>query len=388
MGGLMRRLRDERGVALPLALVALVAVTLLVSTALVTSSTELAISSAHQDAAESLYVSEGGLEAYVAEQGVAIASIAGMGPVDYTPAGGSPVRISVVHLGDREVSDSSLVRLFSVRASPAAGGRTIAALVTQVLAPPTPLRTNITAALTIAGDLDVAGSAFQVSGRLENPSCGGGAAALRLAQGSHLRVSDENSMSGFVGVDGEGDGVTGEAAVERSDISRTELALDALGGKTLEQLIEAVPPSHRWGKRFAPSEGSVRPFSGYVTEAEGVAVVDGDGGLVLLQGGTGMLIIVNGDLQMDGDAQFNGVIIVEGSFRLHGQAQVNGALIVLATAAESSGEAAEVAEVGGGATVQYDRCEVDSAAEKFGEIAAESMTPEVRSTYGWQEVVR
>ena len=63
----------ERGVALPLALLGLVGVSLIVTTALLTSSTEYAISSAHQDATRALYIAEGGLQAYVAEYGSALA---------------------------------------------------------------------------------------------------------------------------------------------------------------------------------------------------------------------------------------------------------------------------------------------------------------------------
>src|SRR5690606_3679892 len=132
------------------------------------------------------------------------------------PAGGSPVRISVVHLGDREAADSSLERLFSVRASPAGGGRTVAALVTQVLPPPLPLQTNITSALTLGGDLDVNGNAFWVSGRSQNPACGDGVEAVRMAEDSDVSVNNQNHMKNFVGVDDDGNNVTGHAAIERS----------------------------------------------------------------------------------------------------------------------------------------------------------------------------
>ena len=32
--------------------------------------------------------------------------------------------------------------------------------------------------------------------------------------------------------------------------------------------------------------------------------------------------------------------------------------------------------------------QIDAAAEKFGQMTQESMTPTVRSTYAWQEVIR
>ena len=156
---------DERGVALPLALVGLVAVTLLVSTALVTSTIELAISSAHQAATESLYLAEGGLEAFVAARGTVLHEIAGTGSIDFSPPGGAPVQITVVHLGNRQTADSTSLRLFSVRSTPAQGGRSVAAQVTQMLVPPRPLALDITSALMAGGHLDVAGTDARVNGR-------------------------------------------------------------------------------------------------------------------------------------------------------------------------------------------------------------------------------
>jgi hypothetical protein len=387
-----RALRDESGVALPLALIGLVSVTLLVSTALITSSTELAISGAHQDATQALYVAEGGVQAYVAQQGMALASVAGAAPFDFTPAGagaGSTVQIGVVHLGNRLMADSSLLRLYSVQATPGAGARrTVAAIVSQLLPPPVPLETNITSALTLGGNLDVDGNAFWVSGRSQDASCGAGVEAVRTSNESSISVNNEAHMGNFVGTDDSGANVSGYAAIEQSTLTRQQLALDVMGGMTLEQLIARVPASKRWGPLYSPPGGPVREFDGWVSAEEAVAVVDADSGTVLLEGGTGVLIVVNGNLEMAGDAVFDGIIIVEGSFWLHGRPQVNGALISLATDAENRIELDTEAELDGNITIQYDRCEINAAADKFGQMTQESMTPTVRSTYAWQEVIR
>ena len=385
-----RPLRNESGVALPLALIGLVSITLLVSTALITSSTELAISSAHQGATESLYVAEGGVQAYVAEAGVILSSVAGATPFSYTPAGGAePVRISVVHLGNRTVADSSLLRMYSVQATPTSGaGRTVAAIVTQVVPPPVPLSTNITSALTLGGNLDVDGNAFWVSGRSENAACGPGVEAVRMSDESSIAVNNTTHMKNFVGVDNSGNAVSGAAAIEKSALTRAQLAVDVMGGMTLDQLIEGIPASKKWGPKFSPPGGPVRTFDGRVDADEGVAVVDGNGGTVLLLGGSGVLIIVNGNLEMKGSAKFDGIIIVEGSFWLHGRPQVNGALISLSIDAANLIELDELAEVDGNVTVQYDRCEINEAAANFGKLTQESLTPTVGSTYAWQEVVR
>src|SRR5688572_11463397 len=134
-GTVIDRARDERGVALPLALLGLVTVSLLVTTALVTSSTELAISGAHRDATEGLYSAEGGLQAYVAERGTTAQNDAGQGEFTFAPAAGGPrVRVSVVQLGSRLNPDQTRLRLLNVMARPAAnGGRTVSALITQIV---------------------------------------------------------------------------------------------------------------------------------------------------------------------------------------------------------------------------------------------------------------
>jgi hypothetical protein len=363
-----------------------------VSTALITSSTELAISGAHQDATQALYVAEGGVQAYVAEQGVALAGVAGAAPFSYSPPGagaGAAVQIGVVHLGNRMLADSSLLRQYSVTATPGAGvGRTVAAIVTQVVPPPVPLQTNITSALTLGGNLDVDGNAFWVSGESENASCGAGVEAVRMSDESDITVNNTAHMDNFVGTDDAGNYVEGYAAIDQSELTRAELAVDVMGGMTLDQLIARVPNANRWGPRFSPPSGPVREFDGWVSAAEKVAVVDGDGGTVLLEGGAGVLIIVNGNLEMAGSATFDGIIIVEGSFWLHGRPQVTGALISLSIDAQNLIELDAEAEVDGNVTIQYDRCQVDAAAQKFGELSQATGIPTVRSTHAWQEVIR
>src|SRR5215207_3767979 len=67
MKRIVRRLRDRRGVALPVALVGLVAVSLLVTSALLTSATEGAISAAQSSSARALYDAEGGVQQYLTQ---------------------------------------------------------------------------------------------------------------------------------------------------------------------------------------------------------------------------------------------------------------------------------------------------------------------------------
>lgn len=377
---------DERGVALPLALVGLVAVTLLVSTALVTSTIELAISSAHQAATESLYLAEGGLEAFVAARGTVLHEIAGTGSIDFSPPGGAPVQITVVHLGNRQTADSTSLRLFSVRSTPAQGGRSVAAQVTQMLVPPRPLALDITSALMAGGHLDVAGTDARVNGRPLDAACGAGGAAVRVSGEAEVAASAEGISTTFLGVDSEGNEVQGEFAIDRTGPGGGDLHREFLGGMMLEQLIGNVPASHRWGRAFSPPVGPARRFSGRV--GEGVAVVDGEGGSVRVDGGRGVLIILNGDLDMTGDARFDGVIIVGGRFRLDGRARIHGSLIALSGDIGDGSDLPRRSSIAGSARVQYDRCAVDDGVREFNDIARESPVPVVLPTFAWQEVVR
>lgn len=122
--------RSERGVALPLALVGLVTVTLIVSAALVTASTEWVMSRAHREATEALYTAEGGLNAFLADRGADLAVVVDTASYRFSPAaGGAEVAVQAVLLGEREAGEGVLLRYFSVQASPAARGRGVAALV-------------------------------------------------------------------------------------------------------------------------------------------------------------------------------------------------------------------------------------------------------------------
>jgi hypothetical protein len=134
----------------------------------------------------------------------------------------------------------------------------------------------------------------------------------------------------------------------------------------------------------------VRVFDGIVDDLEKVAVVDANGGTVQLLGGSGVLIVVNGNLEMSGrGTQFDGIIIVEGGIWLHGEPRINGAIISLSTTAPNRIQVdAQEGRISGNITVQYDRCQINAAASKFGQLTQGLQIPLVRPTFSWQEVVR
>ena len=131
------RLRQRDGIALPLALFALVIISLLVTTALVTSSTELATSVAYQEARERLFNAEDAIQRYI---GRAVEGMPEHRRIASTVASGarlvvneSDFRVSVAELGQKlKPSADSLSReeTYSLVAFPEDGGRTVGSLVT------------------------------------------------------------------------------------------------------------------------------------------------------------------------------------------------------------------------------------------------------------------
>lgn len=394
-GKLLEVLNDRKGIALPLALIGLVAVSLMVTTALVTSSTEAAISTAHQDATQSLYTAEGGLHAYTAQNGVAL--VPGTATTRYLPPGAGTrdsVVIRTTHLGDRALGGGSILRMFSIGSrSIANGSREVVAMMRQVFPPGTPFKTNVQSAVTLSGNLSVNGNAFTVNGRVQaGDTCAtGGVAAVHHADSSKITVNNPNHWNNFLGTDSNGNNTTGTAALKNSNTSKEQLIRQVLGlenGMTLENLIARVPAANKWGPRFSPVGGPVRVFNGTVSSTDKVAVVDANGGYVDLYGVEGLLIIVNGHLRMRGNASFNGIIIVEGNFDLAGTPTVRGALISMADASENVINLDASAIGAGHITVQYDSCMIRTAENNFASLASSNVAPSIQTTLSWMEVVR
>ena len=393
---------DRRGVALPLALVGLLAVSLLVTTAMVTSTTEASISAAHQDATRALYRAEGGLQAFVAANGVNL--VPGAPAVLYTPPGGTAddqVVITPVHVMDRPLAAGATLRVFMISSrSQAAGSRQVVATLRQVIPASLPLNTNVQSAITLSGNLNVNGNAFTVSGRTTDQcATNGGVQAVVRSDSSVITVNHQNHMDNFLGTQ-NGANTQGHAAITNSGMDKRALVRHTLGlseGQDIWTLIDRIPGRKKWGPMF-PLNGTVRPFSGVVGPADTVAVVDGNGGFVDLLGGSGMLIIVNGHLRMRGNSSFQGMIIVEGNFDLAGTPTVSGALISLDDIPDIdplTGQRRtniinlDDSAVGSGhITVQYNRCNVLAAEQAFGALAQNNQVPSIQPTLSWMEVVR
>jgi Tfp pilus assembly protein PilX len=384
----------ERGFILPLVLLGLVAVTIMLMASLLTSSAEVAISGAQQDATVSLYEQESALQQFVAANAAV--------PLQPTAAAVHPLSattsIRVARLANTVTPATALepetgVSVFAITAEPVAGttgaGRSVVALVRQTAAGPQPLQPNVKAALTTAGDFEVRSNAFSVDGRAAvDCASGTGVQAVRKSAGAAFSGSGA-SGDGFIGVAANGSPTQGTGAIESTALDRAALTREALGlgpHAWLDDLIAQIPPEHRYGPRFREPDGPIRQFSGATANGETVAVIDAGGGTVELQSGSSLLIVVNGDLHMRGNSHFDGLLLLEGGFSLQGSATVDGALISLGmTSAEGViGDG----ETGGGVTIRYDPCAIDRARQGYNENLGTRTVVTTGETFAWFEAVR
>jgi len=387
------RARGRRGVALPVALVGLVAMSLLVTTALLTSTTESAISAAQAGGTRMLYSAEGGLNEVLRAAAVAQAPlVAGQQTVTLQETQ-QRVRVTtaLLHAEVDPGYPNAWQRTYSLTAEPvdasgATRGRAVVAMIRQERPRPDPLAMNITSAITLGGDMHVNGNAFTVSGQFSGCGMQGGVNAVRAASESDITTNNNSHMNNFEGYD-DGGYTTGTAAIERSDLTRDELAENVLNGRSVEEIIASVPLANKWGPRWHPS-GSNRSWSGTLAAGENVAVIDANRGTVEVKGGSGVVIIVNGNMLMKGSSSFDGIIIVEGNFTLSGNPTLRGALVSLAMQGENELIQDDSSLGNGSIMVQYDKCKVDSALQRFGDLAGTSPASFTGSTFAWFEVVR
>lgn len=386
----------RRGIALPVALVGLVAVSLLVTTALLTSSAEFAISSAQTAGSRALYAAESGMQEFVRQLSATPQTLT-LGSQDRTIAVSSgsgttttnvSVRSDLLQVTTPSPADGSATYVFAVTAQPlsAAGvaqGRAIVAFIEQSLPRTVALSTNITSAITLGGNMHVNGNAFTINGRSNACGANGGVDAVQAASTSEISANNEGHWDNFLGYE-DGENSSGRDAIDQTSMSKEELAASVLGGYTIEELIAITPDYRKWGPRFGRD-----PWNGYLHDSVGIAIVDANEGVVEIEGGTGVLIVVNGNIVMNGNSSFTGIIIVEGNFNLSGTPTVTGALISLATNTGLNTINLEPSAIGNGhITVQYDKCAIQAAEQAFSNQGQQRQARLSRVPFAWSEVVR
>jgi hypothetical protein len=395
----------EEGVALPLALLGLVVVTILVTAALMTSSTEVALSAAHEAGTRGLYNAETALEHTVAERAAAEAVTDAVYPdtVDGTPY---DVAAAVLLKGPLTQVDSFLVRRtnYSLIAAPASGrGRSVGAMVDAVQQA-LPFGLHITSGAMVGTDaIKLPGKSYVITGQ----------------DTSNCSTGDVSGMVVAADVDtskiGKPDEVIG--GIERSSVDKLQFATFVLGGRSPDQA--ALAASIKWGSLPGGRRlTSTNMFSAPTLDRDSgmnwgcplgivascatdpdtsyypVVAIRADPGteIHLTGSGQGVLIVI-GDARLNSGFLYKGVVVVTGDLTVNGGSNVVGSLVALSdltlqdsTYADSG---TDETSINGSGEIRFDRCSVERAQQAANGLlldAAPAAFPE--PTYGWFEVVR
>jgi hypothetical protein len=403
---------DRRGVALPVALFGLVAVSLLVTTALLTSSTEYAISAAHRSAAGSLYNADAALEQYIfnrTQLGGAFMR-ATINDVARGPDGRDyqiqVARLSWTNITPPDPTQVGAQELFSLVAQPLDGrGRGVGAFLRlQRLA--NRLNTNINAGATSGGNLKVSGNATISDGRSGVNYCNAAADsaisdhAVQVTRGSKIDLGN-NAQNNL------------EGSADTADFAKDSLAHHVLGPDvTLRKLADmaqikfgerwnlpdytttvingeaATDTMYNWGCPQQLLTGFTCP--GNSASRIRVVAIDADGGTVKINGryGQGMIIVLNGSLEIQGNFTYKGIILVEKDMFIRGGAAGQESKIEGGVIAFGSSSAVED-NITGTATIKFNICAINEAEDALNQGALQN-APQGRigSTFAWYELIR
>ncbi len=405
-GRLTARIRDlgEHGVALPMALFGLLALSVLVTSALLTASTELALSRAQQEATRALYEADGALERFVADRASRDAEEMGLdgqlaaGEHIHSGPDGSAFRLSVAELNEGGLSESNGVierrDVFAIIATPGDGwGRSVGALVE--------------AARTIewsAFDIDAA-TTFGVNTMIEpgatiSTRSPGDAPCDSVVAASAIRSSNGVSL-----VVGSGANVNG--AIVTDSVSSTNLFRRALGGRSIDELAGhadirygprfgepaysglasqwAGDAKHRWG---CPASLVLNCLAGQ-GEYMPVVAIDAGGGTVDISGehGQGVIIVLGGNLHLRGGFAFGGLVVVEGAVTTSGSVVIEGAILAMGDSVSTLSRTSLIS--GANSVIRFSECRIREAERSLALRALDAAPRGIASpTFGWFEVVR
>jgi hypothetical protein len=408
--------RDKRGIALPLALIGLICVTLMITAALLTSSTEAAISGAHKDAASDLYVAETGVQRYVATEFAQAAPFSFLPqPSTSTITVGSGSSARQVQVDVAEVlrmpspgAPAGPSAYVSVAATPLDGGgrprgRTISSLV-RLTSTITQMDLQINSGLNLGGSAKITGNSEVVSKSTMCADTQTGDRAITHADGTTVDISGSAKVEG---------------GVEKSTLDATEFRKYILQNKTLAEYaqnadikfgpryskpdykssikITATHPdtsSYNWGCPVGVGltcpVGSTARFPMVAIDAGSLS-----GKTVQITGdyGQGILIVLGGHLEIQGNFTFKGIILVEGTLSIKGTAQgtakIEGAVAAFNEVPTSKTN--EISETSGNAVIRYNRCAVTEAQDAYNNKQLSNpqwQVPDQNPTFAWYELVR
>ncbi|HET6762255.1 MAG TPA: pilus assembly PilX N-terminal domain-containing protein [Longimicrobiaceae bacterium] len=368
-----RRPLGRRGVALPVALLGLIMISLLVTTALLSSSAETAIVGTQRDAVKGLYRADAALQQFVSSR-MEVVDSANYRFADGTrtfTSDGTAYNITIAQLRDsmRSTADSAfLVRTFSILASPGSGvGRAVGAMLQtqQVIAK---LTTNVNAGATSGGNINVSGNATISDGRnASNCSLSKADYALQATRGSTISTGGSSTIMGGTNItsytkadiiDQLLDGIPLDTMAKYADIKfGPRFGQPDFNGTVNDN--PSTPKKYNWGCPTGMDIDCEGPASDtlYVP----VIAIDANGGTVGIQNdfGQGLLIVVNGSLAITGKFSFKGLVLVERDIDVRGTGgnvgKIEGAVVAL-------GESSTIADnFNGNATITYNRCSVNAA---------------------------
>lgn len=395
--------KGNEGVALPVALFGLVAVSVLVTSALVTSSTELALSRAHQDGTRALYAADGALEQFVAQRAAMTSNIENrLAPGSYTVngSGGEGFSVAVAELfrGDPIALPGGAFRrseTYSLVASPSSGrGRSVGALI-EVSRLASAFSFNVDSGLTLGSDATVSGSATISDGSSAGAACdsASAAAAIRHADGTSVKKQ------------GNGHDIYG--AIVKDARSSQQLMAHVLNGHDLAELSQyatfrfgpmfgqpaftdgvsqtATNPSYRWGCPAQLVTGCTAQQAAFYP----TVVIDANGGTVDLTGthGQGILVIRNGDIHIRGNFKFAGILLVEGTLRVTGTPRIEGGVIAMGD--EAIIDPGDATTTSGNSLIRYNKCQIVEAQRGMTLASMNTAAQTIDTpTFAWFEVVR
>jgi hypothetical protein len=408
MTNLIGRLRDRRGVALPLALTGLVVVSLLVTSALLTGTTESAISSAQSSGTRSLYDAEGAMQNYLSTvmgtgQGLQA------GTTDVVLVDGSnrrTVRITTSLLQNETPTADTRVLTAALLAEPLGAdntprGRAVVAMVRQDASYAT-MSLNVNEGAVVGTDLTVGGNSKVID---KSTQCADtvGAGAVLHSEDANVREAGSGDIQG---------------AVRESQYSGQAFVNHVLGGRTLPQFAQladikfgpmfnkpsfwnsarpswnADSVSLRWGCPLGM--GLNCSTAGAATGYYPIIAIDAGGGTVDLQGehGQGILIILNGSLQITGNFQFKGIMLIDGYIDMSGTggqtgSKIEGSVIAFGNNTGGRNSRVDESETQGNAVISYNRCEVNTAQAAYNARARNNPIYAAPTTaFAWYELIR
>lgn len=403
------RLRNQRGIALPLALVGLLVVSLLVTAALMTSSSEAALSNAHREGVRSLMAADGALDEYVAvkaqlaQSAPYVSLVSGTEPVT---SGARDFQLTTARLRHTilppQNGTGTVLESFSILAEPAGGrGRSAGALL-DVIRTYGYITANIDAGAVFGGGVTINGSS-KVTAYTDMCAANTSTNAVRFT--NDVSASDKNISSNNI----EGDTAT------YTDISSAQLIGHVLGGATLDQLArqatikfgyDGQPAFNKSNKASALLHPDTSAYNwGCPRGMESGCAADADTSkfpivsidasnlsskTVVLSGdhGQGILLVRNGDLKLTGTFLFKGIVLVDGSIFIEGgaggaanESKIEGSVVATGGLKDS--------RLNGNAVIKQNQCAIAEAQQHANDDAAENAAQIFSGRpRGWFEIVR